>query len=414
MNDAPLPAHGHYAPGFEPVARTFSAQLARGEELGASFAVYHRGVRVVHLWGGVADALTDRAWTEDTRALLFSVTKGLVSMGLMLLVDRGLLDPDAPVARYWPGFARANKQAITVRTLLSHRAGLCALDRPLSYTDVSDDAHHARVLDAIESQAPNWEPGREQGYHALTFGLYARELFERIAREPIGAFLRRELFGPLGADVDLGTPASVDGRMARIAPPSAGVRLGGLVRSLARRACGDHDEPITEARVGRTLLQRDGYPRRAFENPSGGGVLGLDTPEVWRGMFASAAATGTADGLARAYLPFALGGEVDGRRYLHAQSIAPLHERDGWSERDHVLQKPIGWTLGFVKEEPHLFSPVRESFGHPGLGGALGWCDPVNQLTIGYVMNSLSWRVRSPRALALCHALYACEPIRDR
>ena len=415
MNEADFPAHGTYADGFEPVARVFADLLARGEELGASVAIYQRGVRVVDLWGGVADGGSGRPWNHDTRAVLFSVTKGLASMALALLVDRGRLDPDAPVASYWPGFARAGKGSITVRTLLSHRAGLCALDRPLTFADVSDDAHHARVLEAIEAQAPLWEPGREQGYHALTYGLYARELFERIVGEPIGAFLARELFEPLGADVSLGTAADVDARMARIVPATAREQIGGVARTLVRRALGHRDEPITEARIGRTLLRRGAYPRRAFENPSGkGGVAALDDASVWRGMFASAAATGSADGVARAYLPFALGGEVDARRYLRASSIAPLCERDGWSERDHVLQKAIGWTRGFVKEEPHLFSPVRESFGHPGLGGALGWCDPVNQLTIGYVLNKLDWHVRSPRALALCHALYACEPVRDR
>ncbi len=414
MNDAPSPAQGSFADGFEGVARVFSEQLARGDEIGASFAVYHRGQRVVHLWGGRADAEEpSRPWNADTRALLFSVTKGLSSMALVLLADRGQLDPDAPVATYWPGFARAGKEAITVRTLLAHRGGLAVLDTPLTLADVDDPAARSRLVDALEAQRPLWQPGRDQGYHALTYGLYARELFERIAREPLGAFLTRELFAPLGADVSLGTPPELDARMARIQPARAGEQLLGVARSVARRALGRSDAPIPEARIARTLLTRDGMPRRAFANPAtAGGVAGFDRPSVWRGTFASAAATGTADGVARAYLPFALGGVVEGRRYLGERSIAPLYARDGWSERDHVLQKPIGWTRGFVKEETHLFSPVRESFGHPGLGGALGWCDPVNQLTIGYVLNRLDWHVRSPRALALCHAVYASEPLR--
>jgi CubicO group peptidase (beta-lactamase class C family) len=101
-----------------------------------------------------------------------------------------------------------------------------------------------------------------------------------------------------------------------------------------------------------------------------------------------------------------------GRTYLRAATLSPVHERQSWSERDLVLQKPIGWSQGFLKEETHLFSPHRESFGHAGMGGALGWCDPVSETTFGYVMNRLDWRVRSPRAIALCRALYDCEPLR--
>lgn len=414
MKTALHPALGSFAEGFEPVARVFAEQLASGDEIGASFAVYHRGERVVGLWGGRADPdEPSRPWTEDTRAIVFSVTKGLASMGLALLFDRGQLDPDAPVATYWPGFARAGKERIDVRTLLSHRAGLCALDTKIALRDVDDPSAHDRVVDALESQRPLWEPGRDQGYHALTYGLYASELFARVAGEPLGAFLTKELFAPLGADVSLGTPPDVDARIARIQPARPREQLGGIARELARRLVGRSDAPVPEARIGATLFAKDGLPRRAFENPHvPGGVAAYDRPAVWRGTFASAAATGTADGVARAYLPFALGGEVAGRRYLQASTLAAMYERDGWAERDQVLQKPIGWTRGFVKEETHLFSPVRESFGHPGLGGALGWCDPVNRLTIGYVPNKLSWRVRSPRALALCRALYACEPLR--
>jgi CubicO group peptidase (beta-lactamase class C family) len=135
---------------------------------------------------------------------------------------------------------------------------------------------------------------------------------------------------------------------------------------------------------------------------------------VRRAQLAWASATASAHGLARAYLPFAAGGAALGRRFVRAATLAPIHARQSWSERDRVLQKPIGWSQGFLKEESHLFAPNPESFGHAGMGGALGWCDPVADLTIGYAMNRLDWRVRSPRALALCRALYACEPVRDQ
>lgn len=404
---------GSVSPGFEPVARAFERHFEEGEEIGAGLSVYHRGERVVHLHGGITNRDRRAPWVNDTRAVLFSCTKGLASMALALLADRGKLDYDAPVATYWPGFARAGKEDIRVRTLLNHRGGLPVLETPLTLADCTDDARRDRVVEALEKQRPLWAPERGQGYHALTFGMYARELFERIAGEPIGPFLSRELFEPLGADISLGTPASLDARIATLYPPEIGERLGGMARSVIRRAMGGPG-PITEARIAATLVSRDSLPRRAFLNPSTpDGISGYDKPSVWRASLAWASATGTADGLARAYLPFALGGEVAGRRYLKASTLAPIYERQGWSSRDGVLQKPLGWSQGFLKEEPHVFSPTRESFGHPGIGGALGWCDPVKQLTIGYVLNRLDWHVRSPRALALTRALYACEPIRS-
>jgi CubicO group peptidase (beta-lactamase class C family) len=116
--------------------------------------------------------------------------------------------------------------------------------------------------------------------------------------------------------------------------------------------------------------------------------------------------------VARAYLPFASGGAHGGRRYLRAETLFGAHARQGWSEHDEVLQKPVGWSHGFLKEERHMFSPTPESFGHAGMGGALGWADPVHELAIGYVMNRMDFRIRSPRALALCRTLYECEPLR--
>jgi CubicO group peptidase (beta-lactamase class C family) len=408
---APSPALGTVEPGFEPVARLFASQLASGEELGASFAVFHRGRCVVDLWGGLANRDRKQPWERDTRVVLFSVTKGLASMALSLLADRGQLEWDAPVATYWPGFAREGKSAITLRQLFNHRAGLPVLDAPFTLAECCDPKVYPRLVDALERQQPAWKPGEGQGYHGITFGMYAREVFERIAKEPIGGFLARELFGPLGADVSLGTAASLDERVATLYAPTPRERVRGMAKSTLGRLFGSGD-PGTEARIARSLVAKGSLARRAFLNPSSGprGIEAYGEPSVWRAELAWASATGTAHGVARAYLPFALGGSVDGRAYLRASTIAPIHGRQGWAERDAVLQKPLGWSQGFLKEEPQIFSPTRESFGHPGIGGALGWCDPVEQLTIGYAMNRLDWRVRSARALALCRAVYACVP----
>ncbi len=409
MPNAPYPAQGTYEDGFSKVADTFARQLASGEEVGAGLCIYQNGLCVVDLWGGMANVERGAPWTRDTRAVVFSVTKGLASMALAMLADRGKLDYDAPVSLYWPGFARSGKEAMTVRTLLNHRGGLLGLDVPLSMDDVILPARAFRLLDALEAQRPVFTPERGQGYHAVTFGMYARELFERIAGETPGVFLARELFGPLGADVSLGTSPEVDARIATLYPPSAKTRAVNLAKAML------HAPDSTEMRVLRETLSRDSMVRRAFTNPrvDRRGMAQYDTIPVRRAELAWASATGSAHGVARAYLPFANGGTVDGRAYLRESTIRPIQRRQGWSERDAVLQKPLGWSQGFLKEERHLFSPNAESFGHSGMGGALGWCDPVARTTFGYVMNGLDWRVRSPRVVALCRALYECEPVRE-
>ncbi len=405
MNEAPHPARGCYATGFEPVARVFAEQLAAGEEIGAGFTVFHRGQCVVDLHGGFADVDERRPWDADTRIVVFSVTKGFAAMAMHLLAERGAFHWDAPVATYWPGFARGKKERITVRTLLNHRGGLAALDRPLTLEDCTREDRWHRVREACEAQVPLWAPGEGQGYHAVTFGMYVRELFTRIAGESMGTFLRRELFDPLGSDAHLGTPESEDAKMATLYPLGRREHLGRILRSMV-------SEPTsTEARIARAALSPRSVIRATFGNPRVSGLGVYNELPVRRAELPWASATASAHGVARAYLPFASAGVFAGRTYVSERRLAPVYARQGWSERDRVLQKALGWSEGFLKEEKGVFGPTPEAFGHAGLGGALGWCDPVHELAIGYAMNKLDWRVRSPRAVALCLALYACEPL---
>ena len=399
------PARGFIAEGYEGVARTFAAQLASGAQTGASFAVYRKGERVVDLWGGLADVKTRRPWERDTRIVLFSVTKGFAAMAFHVLADRGQIAFEAPVADYWPGFGKAGKGGMSVGTLLGHRGGLAYIDQKMTLADYLDPAKQDFVRDALERQAPAWVPGTDQGYHAITFGMYARELFAQVTGEDMGAFLRREVFEPLGSDIYVGTPESEDPRFATLYPPATAERATHMV---ARAMT----EPTSaEARVFRAVINKDSDARKAFINPStpGNDLTIYNKAPARRADLAWASATGSAHGIARAYLPFAHGGTFEGRRFLGREVVATAYRRDGWSNRDRVLQKPLGWTNGFLKEERHIFCPNPESFGHAGMGGSLGWCDPVEALTLGYALNKMDWRVRSLRALELCHALYDCE-----
>jgi len=406
-NEAPHPARGSYADGFAPVAECFAAQIAAGREVGAALSVYRRGRPIVDLWGGTADSKAQRPWQRDTRVIVFSVTKGLAAMAMHLLADRGAFDWDQPVIDHWPAFAAASKDAITIRQLLNHRAGIPCIDTPLSMDDCTSPERRDKVRAALESQAPLWAPGERQAYHAVSYGLYVAELFERIAGEPMGPYLRREWFDVVGSDAHLGTPASEDARQAALYGPSMAARLA----KLAALAAWDPHAP--EARIARTMTKKSSVIRRAFANPNPGprGALAYNDIAVRRASLAWASATASADGIARAYLPFASSGRYEQRALIKPETLAPLHARQSWSMRDGTLQKPLGWSQGFLKEQRHVFCPNPESYGHAGMGGSLGWCDPVDEIALGYVMNKMDWRVRSPRCLALCRSLYDCEPL---
>jgi CubicO group peptidase (beta-lactamase class C family) len=392
---------GVVAPGWEGVRDALADNLRARGEVGAGVAVYHRGRLVVDLAAGLADPSTGRRWTRDTPGVVFSATKGLVAACFLVLEDRGLVDLDAPIASVWPEFGRDGKEATTIRQLLNHRAGLSAIDRPLSLTDVRDDP--GKVHDALVAQRPSWRPGADQGYAACSYGLYTQEVFRRVAGRTLGAFFADEIARPLGLATVIGRPADLPEPPARLVP--AGVRTV-LTRQLPTALLRD----TAEGRVFRRVLTgRRSLTGRAFLNPA----LGPDRFEVLNDPAIQAIelpwmnALTTARGLARLYAALAGDGSIDGVRLVRAERLGPLHDRQTWSERDRVLHKPMGWSQGFVKDEPHLFSRDPRAFGHPGAGGALGWADPAAGLSIGYVPSAMDWRIRSPRALAICHAVHA-------
>jgi len=396
-----LAVHGEVAPGFEPVQRVLSASLARGEEWGAGVCVWHAGRVVVDLWGGDADRARGVRWTGDTLATMFSSTKGLVALTFLMLADRGLVDYDAPMARYWPELRAHGKGAITVRTLLNHRSGLVALDEPITLDRI--EQHPEEIAQLLALQEPRWAPGTDQGYHAITYGLYAAELFRRITGETIGTFLAREVARPLGADVYIGLPPELEPRVAHNCPATWRERVLRIVPKLLF-------DPRRDGRVYRQVAF-GGDAAHAFANPRELGPRGIDnfnSPRVHRLELPWGNGIASARGLCRVYAALAGGGSIDGVTLVRPAALEPLAGRQSWSMRDRVLRKPVGWSQGFLKEEDGMFSPNPESFGHPGAGGALGWCDPKARLAIGYVTCKMDHRVRSRRARALAHAAYRC------
>jgi CubicO group peptidase (beta-lactamase class C family) len=395
---APVTLQGFVHPDFERVRSTFQAGFDRGDEWGASVAVWHDGEVVVDLWGGLADIDRGRPWERDTLATVFSCTKGLVALAFLMQADRGLLDYDEPVTRYWPEFGANGKQRITVRTLLNHRAGLHGLDEPVTLDDIEKRPEY--VLDVIARQAPHWTPDSDQGYHAVTYGLYADALFRRIAGESLGTFLRREVGIPLGADVFLGLPVEHEARVATNYPVTTRERLLKIVP----KALGSDS---AEGRVYRSVA-RGGDAQRALAYPvelGPTGVQNFNTRRVHALELPWGNGIANARGLCRVFAALANGGELDGVRLVRPDLLEPVMHQRGWSERDRVLNKPVGWSLGFLKENAGLFSANAEGFGHAGAGGSLAWADPVGRVAVGYAMNKMDHMIRSPRALALCAAV---------
>lgn len=394
--------HGHVAERFAPVRDRFQAHFQTHGEVGASLCVWHRGEVAVDLWGGQLGRDDPRPWQADTLVNVFSVTKGLVAAVCLLLEDRGELDLDAPLTQYWPEMGGHGRDGITVRQVLNHTSGLVALDQPVTIEDLQAWAPVERVLQAM---IPAWEPGSAQGYHAITFGLLLRGVVERAVGRSLGELLAAEIATPLGADVYLGLPPALDERVATLVTlPPLHVPRALLLPMIAGGSL--------ESRFFRNVLLRPGSPgSRAVRHPRELGGLKLSNfnqERVRRLELPWANGHASARGLATVYQAMVAGGSLGGRRIWSEQACERPHTAQSWSELDVTMRKPMGFSQGFIKEQSSLFSPSAGWFGHPGIGGSLGYADPDEDLAFGYVMNKLRPQVRSPTALALSREVYAC------
>jgi len=376
--------------GFEAVRETFADNFARRGELGGACCAYHRGQKVVDIWGGIRNKQTNEPWERDTMVIVYSATKGLSAMTMALAHSRGWLDYEDYVCRYWPAFAQQGKERITVRQLLSHQAGLYALDQPLDRALVADLDRLAVVL---ARQKPAWEPGTRQAYHAITLGFYEGELLRRIDPEhrSLGEFFQDEIASPLGLEAYIRLPESIpNARLATIARPTfiqmaRGFGLRFMIEALNRRS------NITRALRGSELPHDPSriYARN-LEVPSGGAVA-------------------TARGIAHAYSAFAGGCHELGLRQatldlLTAPAVAPAR---GFHD-ECMKSDNIQFSLGFMKSTPQWPFGSAASYGSPGAGGSLGFADPAAGIGYGYVTSQMGTRLTGdPRDVALRDALYS-------
>lgn len=369
------PISGEVDPDFREVAVRFT-RLFRGRDTGgAALAIYHRGRPVVDIWGGYQDLDFCVPWQRDTMAMSFSTTKGVAATVIHRLADRGLIDYDAPVGKYWPRFDHGGREAITVRHLLSHQAGLHRLRGRVDR--VEDLLDHDHMIDLVSRERPCWEPGSRPGYHGITFGWLLAGLAREVTGQDMRTLFRTEIAEPLGLDdLHLGAPREQWGRVAPLFPETPRY----LRWPLTGRAV--HTLPFTSEFAEALLVH--GFDRLWFEDERR--ILETQMPAV-NGVF-------TARSLARMYGALANQGTVDRVRLLGPETV---HEAGRIQTRmwDAVLNVPMRWRLGYH----HAFSvpPVRMAFGHFGYGGSGAWADPETGLSLGFVTNRL-WSTTTPLA----------------
>lgn len=372
-----MTTQGFCEPRFEPVRAEFERNFQERGEVGASVCVTIEGEAVVDLWGGVADRASGKPWERDTIGLVWSCTKGATALCAHMLASRGLLDVDEPVARYWPEFAQAGKEAVPVRLLLDHQAGLPAVRPPLRPGGLYDWQY---MIDLLAAAEPFWPPGARQGYHASTFGHLVGELVRRVSGKDVGTFFREEVAEPLGLDFHIGLPEAHEGRVAptlRADPlPKGEPPWRFLAAALTDR---EGLQALVMNNHGRFLGARD-YDSRAAHAavlPGQGGIT-------------------NARGLAGMYAPLALGGAVHGVYLVDEATLTRMRAVSSASAVDAVLLVGLRFSLGFMKSSDNRCSPpgAQDSlllsgaaFGHAGMGGSLGFADPAARMSFGYTMN---------------------------
>lgn len=359
---------GSFDPRFQSVVDLFTQQANELPAGGASMAIYHRGQQVVNVWAG--EATPGNPWNQDTISVIFSCTKGLMSILVNRLIEQGLIDPEALVTDYWPEFGQAGKDQVPVKWLLQHRAGLSAVRRDLTMDELLDTD---LVLNELASQEPLWAPGTGYSYHALTFGHLAHKLIHSVTGLTAGEYFAQELAGPLGLDAYVGLPESAFGRLAPLVTD------------------GKREAPSVPFAIGSPeyWMAKSMTFGNAFDHTVAGPNTGFNDPRVLKAELPGANGVMSAAAIAKIYSAAVT--KTDGIRLLSDETIdrAIVPASTGAS----VWGEPGPWAargLGFMLHTPGFreFSSAR-SFGHDGLGGQIGFGDLENQIGFAYVSSFL-------------------------
>jgi CubicO group peptidase (beta-lactamase class C family) len=377
---------------FEKVRDAFEQNFALRNEVGAAVAAWVDGELVVNLWAGSADAAGARPWQVGTLAAVISATKGLTSTCVHQLVERGELDLHAPVARYWPEFGQAGKEAVTIAMVMSHRSGVIGPRTRLCWQDVAD---WDLVCDRLAATEPWWEPGTAQGYHAVTFGFILGEVFRRVAGRTVGQYLRTEIAEPLGIDVYIGLPVSEHHRCAEVVNQAQfhQILLDAQAPAGSPVTLADHRKAGVAVALGLGFVPDE--------------TLHANAPETWRKIELPASnAHVSALGLASFYNALAE------EKLLSRRHMDLVRVSQGGFDTDLVLGPRVanhGWGLGYMLNQRCLVGPNPRIFGHGGSGGSFGFADPEHRIGYAYVMNQydVTEANADPRSVALIDEIYA-------
>jgi CubicO group peptidase (beta-lactamase class C family) len=367
--------------------------------LGAALSIWQNGEPILDLHGGFKDIRHEQRWEDDTIVLVWSATKGIGSACLLHAFQENKITINRRVSEFWPEFGQSGKTDITVAQLLSHSAGLCALDENAEVTD------YAAVIQALEKQAPLWQPGSAHGYHARTFGFLIDELTRRITGRSVSKYWRATFAEPLALDFWIGLPQELNRRCATVYAAKAG-----RPRPANNRHSGENR--LSGSDFYRDLVTPGTLQRNTFTSPYGlNSVSAMNKPENRAREFISFGGIGSASALAKFYAMLANGGEVGGRTFFTSATIQLMTTTisDGL---DRVFEIPTAFSAGFIKDSSaaprNLFGPSVMAFGHPGAGGSHALCDPENKIGFAYVMNQMEQSILpSDKSLRLLDAVYA-------
>lgn len=383
---------GTCEPEFNRVAEQFIQNFAERGEVGASVCVRIGEQTVVDLWGGFSDPETQAPWLEDSVSVVFSCTKAATALCAHLLVDRGLLNLQAPVSQYWPEFAQAGKQDATVAMMLNHSVGLPAFRDPIKPDGYNDWDY---MVQRLELEEPFWEPGTRNGYHMISFGWTVGELVRRVSGKSLGQFFRDEIATPLGLDFWIGLPEEVE---PRVVPMISAVP--------------DFEPPLSD--FTQALMNNPQSISHLALLNSGG--FSANSPAVHAAEIGGAGGISNARSLSKMYVPLANGGRAFGRDYLKPSTITRMSRISTATLQDATLLIPTCFALGFMKSmdnrdykpgNKESFIVSDRAFGHVGAGGSAGFADPESNMAFGYTMNAMSSGVMlNERGQSLVDAAY--------
>ena len=387
-------------------------------ELGAAISVWQNGKELIELHGGFRDARREQPWTGDTIVLIWSATKGIGSACLLHVLQEHKIDIERHVGEFWPEFGQAGKETITLGQLLSHQAGLAALDRKVDLLD------YAAVIDALAKQEPNWPPGTAHGYHARTFGFLVDELVRRISGIKLAEYWRKTFAEPLGLDLWIGLPEKGNARVATMYAPKGGKQPEPKDRQSGPVAAATRTRPVASSDFYADLATKGTFAHKVFASPFGlNAISAMNKPEIRALPIVSFGGIGSASALGKCYATLANGGRMDGREFFFERTITwmKMALSDGI---DRVFQIPTAFSAGFMKDsrpprenltalsnqvsERPIFGKSMEAFGHPGAGGSHAFADPENGISFAYVMNQMEQSVLpNEKSLRLVDAIYA-------